>query len=403
MEKDLISINQIHNPFDFQLEDLFLIGKRENNNKRNFLFINKLLGKHIPVVPDICKATGQLLTSLYLNGLNQEELIDCIKNKRKSNILDQTVPTRRTLVLGFAETATGLGMAVASCMENAVYYSTTRESYADIDFLFSFEEEHSHATTHKCYDSLHTDFSSFDEIVLVDDEITTGNSMLNLIKELHRLSNVKQYRILSILDWRSKANKNKFKDLENRENISIDVHSIVSGEIKQKNHTVYHGDEAIVLNKDIKRENAGNFFARTYCFNTVTKKFNSTYKNCGRFGVTSENIRCIEDIAKRAADQINETLQNVERVLVISEGEDIYIPSRIASYIKKDVEFKTTTRSPIYCDGIIIRDKYQYRGNNGVTYYLYNKEQMEKYDAVLFIGEFKATTKLTDNMRCITV
>ena len=31
--------------------DLVRIGKRENNKKRNYLVVNRLQGKHIPVLP----------------------------------------------------------------------------------------------------------------------------------------------------------------------------------------------------------------------------------------------------------------------------------------------------------------------------------------------------------------
>ena len=41
-----------------------------------------------------------------------------------------------------------------------------------------------------------------------------------------------------------------------------------------------------------------------------------------------------------------------EKILVLGHGENIYIPCRIASYIKGDVNFKSTTRSPIYCDDV---------------------------------------------------
>ena len=32
-------------------QDLIKIAKRQNNKKRNYLIVNKLQGKHIPVIP----------------------------------------------------------------------------------------------------------------------------------------------------------------------------------------------------------------------------------------------------------------------------------------------------------------------------------------------------------------
>ena len=56
-------------------------------------------------------------------------------------------------IIGFCETATALGQAFyASFSSPAEYIHTTREILgADITPLLAFEEEHSHATSHKVY------------------------------------------------------------------------------------------------------------------------------------------------------------------------------------------------------------------------------------------------------------
>ena len=51
------------NNYNFSEEQLFVVGKRDNNKKRSFLFISKLLGKHLAVKPEVVKATGFLLSS----------------------------------------------------------------------------------------------------------------------------------------------------------------------------------------------------------------------------------------------------------------------------------------------------------------------------------------------------
>ena len=86
------------NRYNINLDDLIVLGKRINNSKRNFLFISKVLGKHIEVKPNICKEIGVKLASLIYGQDN-----DKIPYEDKEKIC----------VLGFAETATGLGMAVA--------------------------------------------------------------------------------------------------------------------------------------------------------------------------------------------------------------------------------------------------------------------------------------------------
>ena len=52
-----------------------------------------------------------------------------------------------------------------------------------------------------------------------------------------------------------------------------------------------------------------------------------------------------------------------------------------------DVRFRSTTRSPIYCDGTVIRDKYKYYNSEEEPFYLYNREDLEKYDRVIFLPE----------------
>ena len=47
--KDIVDVKE--NKSSFDIEDLVHICKRENNKKRQFLFVNKYQGKHIPATP----------------------------------------------------------------------------------------------------------------------------------------------------------------------------------------------------------------------------------------------------------------------------------------------------------------------------------------------------------------
>lgn len=55
---------------------------------------------------------------------------------------------RAAVVLGYAETATGLGHAVADGLGTAPYLHSTRRPVAGIAPAGGFEESHSHATSH---------------------------------------------------------------------------------------------------------------------------------------------------------------------------------------------------------------------------------------------------------------
>ena len=61
-------------------------------------------------------------------------------------------------------------------------------------------QEHSHATEQILYYDRPLDKYG-DKIILVDDEITTAKTCLNIIEKLNEVSKIKKYTIVSILNW----------------------------------------------------------------------------------------------------------------------------------------------------------------------------------------------------------
>lgn len=148
----------------YKTEELIKIAKRDNNKKRPYLMVNPLQGKHIPVRPgkamEVFRSMAKLLSQAYAG--------------------------ERLLIIGFAETATAIGAAVAAHCPEAVYYMhTTRETVGQaMEYLF-FSEVHSHATEQKLIaDHLGEMIGAADRIVFAEDEVTTGNTILNLIREI---------------------------------------------------------------------------------------------------------------------------------------------------------------------------------------------------------------------------
>lgn len=137
------------------------IAKRENNAKRAYLVVNKLQGKHIPVSP--LRAFG---------------MFDLLAVKVGAAYTDE-----RLLLVGFAETATAIGARLAVKLDSH-YIQTTRETYGDVSWLL-FSETHSHAVEQKLIrDDIDAIIGRTDRIVFVEDEVTTGNTILNIIKIL---------------------------------------------------------------------------------------------------------------------------------------------------------------------------------------------------------------------------
>ena len=391
-----MKINITENIYGLDIKDLISVGYRVNNNKRNFLFISKLLGKHIEVKPDICKATGFLLASIILGRTNETSKIIKYINSKDNNIdvkeaMELTYRTNEKLVvLGFAETATALGMSVASSIENSYYITTTRENIDWIEPFVKFEEEHSYSTTHKCFPEDQYRLKEADRIILVDDEITTGKSMLNIIKELKRKTGIKKYSILTILDWRNLGCKNLYKDFIRKNKVEIEVSSLISGEIEVEDNKIYYDKEIDFLDERVNIKS----------INVISKK-NRYFKYSGIFGVDFEDIKKIEEECLKSANKIQEIIGKNKKILVLGHGENIYIPSRIASYLEGDVYFKSTTRSPIYCSnekGYLINEKSGFY-HKDVKYYLYNKSEIEDlYDKVILITDDDLNIKLTNNM-----
>jgi adenine/guanine phosphoribosyltransferase-like PRPP-binding protein len=127
----------------------------------------------------------------------------------------------RVLVVGFAETATAIGVAVARVL-HCDFIQTTRE-ICNGD-KFNFIEEHSHATDQRLYC---TDFSDYDRILFVEDEVTTGNTILNIINLLKKRCTDIKFGAASIVNGMSEKNLLHFK--QNNINVDYSEHIDNSG------------------------------------------------------------------------------------------------------------------------------------------------------------------------------
>ena len=149
---------------NYNISTMCLFGERENNKKRRNLLVNKYQAKHIPAKPDAFDNMCQAL-ALQIDTLG--------------------IAPSSILVIGFAETATAIGAAVASYLGDVKYIHTSREHGYDDFLITDFKEEHSHAIEQKLFASNgHHIFDSIRLIIFVDDELTTGQTILNFIDVL---------------------------------------------------------------------------------------------------------------------------------------------------------------------------------------------------------------------------
>lgn len=435
LDKIAVDIQISENIFNLELKDLFLMAARKNP-KRAFLFVSKLLGKHIPVNPKQAILTGRLIGLMIgekIGAIKEVNYHIIAKALKDDNFSDEALVyadskpislTKPTLFVGFAETATALGNSVFAQFkgDNICYIHTTRDELLECSSAFNFEEEHSHAVSHFCYPLKEEFLSEFERIVLVDDEITTGKTALNLIEAINNKYPKKEYIIASILDWRSEEYIKRYKELEEKLGVEINVVSLMNGQatcnspsieemdihyenschkkikhihqefyqvnfpaIKaEKSFTEINNEEVIVRNYFFK---IGNFreFTRILC--SGEKKTYSYLDFSGRFGVAYNELKEIENIL---SNLVNTMKPFDEKVLVLGTEEFMYIPMAMASLIE-GAKYQSTTRSPIYVGkqeeyAIKFAAKFNNPFDKGIINYVYNIGQ-NMYKEILFVTE----------------
>ncbi len=407
IENYAIDVEITNNPYHFALTDLFKMATRINK-KRQFLFVSTVLGKHLAVRPQVPLLTGTLLAIMYHQKLNGQEasqlasVVQALKEPQKQAVLQQALGIcldlpEKTLFIGFAETATALGHAVFNTFQsNALYIHTTRELLPDFEPFVTFEEEHSHATSHRIYSEEPEKLQQVKRIVLIDDEITTGNTIVNIIETLRKkFPFVQHYTVLSILDWRSQQQQAVFKQLESQWQISIDFMAIMSGTFtcngtplladKQEKPILRETQDMTLLSIN---EPVNQKYVRSIAENGLENR-QPYMLATGRFMLTTEQHVQQQDTLRAIAKQLQKLRTNGP-VLVIGTGEFMYVPMQIAAYLGEDVYYQSTTRSPIYWTNdtnYTITEKIVFESpeNNGVENYLYNVQSRPYSELFLLV------------------
>jgi hypothetical protein len=169
---------------DIPLHDALDFATRRNP-KRPFLFVSKLLGRHMPTRPKLLRGVAEKLS-----------------RKLASVPMDGPV-----LFVGMAETATALGQAVFQSRITAgnagLYLDTTRRRTGG-EVAFSFREAHSHAVEHVVHlpaaeDDPSQMFRRARTVIIVDDETTTGQTAAQLLSEYSKFVGHKVNGCLTVI------------------------------------------------------------------------------------------------------------------------------------------------------------------------------------------------------------
>lgn len=297
------------------IEDLIKVAKRENNTKRSYLYVNPIQGKHVPVSPKLSLKLFSLLA-------------------RK---LEQHYPDETLLVIGFAETATAIGSAIAYKAKNVKYYmNTTREDIFGAEYLF-FTESHSHATEQRLViNGLEEHLDKVDRIVFAEDEVTTGNTIEKLVNVLLKRfpDKVKKFGIVSILN---SMPEERITQLESRNILCDFLHKIPEQyrieEIEKYDFEPLETEMVKTSNRSGKYIELDNYWnSRVICKTEVLKRKSTEF---------------VDSVMK--AVQISE---ECAKVLVLGTEELMFPGMLLGKYIEEkypetEVKFHATTRSPI--------------------------------------------------------
>lgn len=331
----MVEITEIK--YDLEPEKLYGVCSRKNP-KRNFLFVSKILGKHLDTDPtDILYHNillGEELNKMSVNGKGNINWVEDKSEFVKANLNFRYENENKYIFIGFAETATGLGQGIFDRFNNGFFIHTTREKIKDKEILFEFKEEHSHATDHYIYCKKEK-FENNYPIVLVDDELTTGNTNLNIIKEINSSYPRDKYIVISYLNWMNDEELERYRIFEKEHNISIEIVYLVKGKILNKN-----------IEKSFANSNKGEM--------TQNKKSSLLEEELGEYGKLDTNYLVESGIFGIESDEFIEYRYKLEekargkynnKVIYIGYGEFMYIPLLFAYY--NNSVFKTFTRSPI--------------------------------------------------------
>lgn len=308
-----------------RLDELVDFASRENQ-KRGFLFVSKVLGKHVPVKPSV------------MRGIYNELADGCA--------IDSS-----TFVIGMAETATGLGAGVADSLArnhpqlNVFYQHTTRHNL-DNPVWFTLTESHSHAVNHILYrpnDVVYAGIESCERLVLVDDEMTTGRTLLQLAQGvIARTPAIKELVIVTLVSWLQSSKTELFEEFA----VPVRFVQLIKGEFS---FTAAPSFSAILP------ENVDDGI----CFET-------SRDDLGRCGIKMP-------YQLTASDGSLALNASADAAVVVGTGEHLYQPFLLAEQLEQttDVLFQSTTRSPIL-KGDAIKSKIRFDVSNGKVNFIYN-------------------------------
>ncbi|WP_209020709.1 phosphoribosyltransferase family protein [Nocardioides sp. 1609] len=350
------------------VEELVGLAVRRNP-KRAHLIVSNVLAKHVPVAPSLARRHGAEL------GARAEQALDGV---------------RPDLVVGYAETATGLGHLVADALGSTTLHSTRRPGWSAL----SFEEEHSHATTHRLQPRDLALLQGTGPLVLVDDELTTGRTILNTVRELHAISARPAYVVAALVDLRPDDARALADEVAAELGTSISFVSLLAGEVR----TLHEPDELVVAAVAATEPLPHPGVERAVEVAT-SHVWPDGVPTGGRHGLGPGDADGFEAAVSGLGEEVGRHVAGASTVHVLGTEELMYLPHRIAEHLESTrpataVTFSSTTRSPV-----VVRDEETYAIRHGITFAAHDGADDDKprFAYNLEPGRFDAVVLVVDD------
>ncbi|MEU0500166.1 phosphoribosyltransferase family protein [Nocardia sp. NPDC005998] len=311
-------------PAELPIATLIQPGLRRNP-RRAHLLVSTVLGKHLPTDPRVVLGAGNRLGDLVRDVLGAREAV----------------------VLGFAETATGLGHCVAARIGAGCYLHSTRREVPDASTLTGFEEGHSHATSHMLQPAPADIFVNDLPLVLVDDEISTGDTAIDAVRALHAFSPRSHYVLASLVDMRTADDRARFEAAAAELGARIDTVCLASGRTLLPDGLV----ETVSAMPDPELNPTA---AHRGSFDQLELPWPAAVPEGGRHGMLRSDTDAFEAALAKAAEALRVRLADGfagRPVIVLGHEELMYLPLRLAAELADAgiaTRYQTTTRSPAY-------------------------------------------------------
>ncbi|TLF78682.1 phosphoribosyltransferase [Nocardia cyriacigeorgica] len=353
-------------PADLPIASLIQPGLRRNNKKRAHLLVSTVLGKHLPTDPRVVLDAGNRLGDLVRGALGERDAV----------------------VLGFAETATGLGHCVAARIGATCYLHSTRREVPLAQTLTGFEEGHSHATSHLLQPAPADIFVNDLPLVLVDDEISTGDTAMDAVRALHAFAPRSHYVLASLVDMRTESDRARFEAAARELGARIDTVCLAAGRTMLP-------EDLIDAVQSLPEPRLNPVAPQRGSFQRCELPWPAHVPEGGRHGILHSDTAAFESALTAAAAALRARLTSdfAERpVIVLGHEELMYLPLRLAVELADSgisTRYQTTTRSPAYVldePGYPLRRGFRFTAPESGQHqprYLYNAHWAEDFIAEL--------------------